>query len=189
MSVAIVSNFTSALPTIFSFTNALYSATEDVFDGSNNDPSGHPLELYRHGCLIGEEDVWNCTQACQDVNQIFSSTYTLQNCVAFPRISALLAQDSLTEAARTTAIEAGIDAESYSTSATVHQTIAKCLQGWCRENPKCNSVEGGTQWCYDDIYGKPYCFSDPCSSTDYLVNPEIGGTGVTVNHVIGVRAY
>ena len=177
MSVDIILNTATAPPTLFSFTDALVSAAEYAQFASNNDSFEHPPALYRQGCIT-DENQWNCTEACKNVSQIFSSTYTLQNCMAFPRISSLLADGSLTRAAHTTALEAGIDVSSYNASTTVHDSISKCLQGWCHKIPDCTGIEEGYQWCYDDAYGKRWCFSDPCSQTNTLVNPDIGGIGV-----------
>lgn len=188
MSVEIVYNTTTIRPALYSFQEVLLSSTAYASNDSSlyNDSlgaflgvsMGSPPQLYSNGCMIGG-GTWNCTEACQDVNQIFSSIYTLQNCLEYPQISSLVANGSLTQAARATALKAGIDESSYNVSGTVYDTINGCLRGWCAQNSPCKESDIA-EYCYHDAYGKMFCFMSPCDGIVVSVNPDIGGVGVSL---------
>ena len=183
MSVDIVYNTTVVSPGLYSFGDALDSATRYGFvkyssDNSWEAPSWKgPVELYRNGCNT-TDGTWNCTQVCQNVEQIFSSVYTLQNCMVFPQISSLVANGSLPEAARATAIEAGIDESSYNISNTVYEILDECLQGWCQQQPNCAQFGDGWLTCYEDAYGQRFCFRELCQFAEVSLNTDVGGIGV-----------
>ena len=190
MSVEIVYNTTSASPILYSFKDAIKSASSYglVFHSFNDSWAGprwsgpinaSPLELRKDGCTI-EEGVWNCTKACQDVDQVFSSVSTLQNCMVFPQISSLLLNGSLNEAARDTAHKYGIDQGGYKISTKVHDVITGCFDGWCKQHPRCDLGTDQNKSCYADAYGQRYCFPYICYESDDFViaNPDIGGIGV-----------
>ncbi len=169
-------------PNSWSMVMALSNATAyGLIESSENSTDKTSTEdwlmLYSHGCL-SDSGIWNCTEACQDVNQIFSSIYTLQNCVAFPQISSLLTNGSLTETARSNALKAAIDEGSYNASDTVYHVISECFQAWCDQHSDCAKDHNRPERCYDDAYGKRYCFKEPCVGMDFSVNPDIGGIGV-----------
>lgn len=170
----IIYNTTAVPPAFYSFEDALSSAT--AYSIPSNTSKGL-LELYPYGCIT-DRGILNCTEACQDVNQIFLSAQTLQNCIVFPQISSLLASGSLTKEARAIAIKAGIDEDSYNMSDTIFKTTTGCLQGWCHQINNCDRVHSKLERCYDDVYGKRYCFLDLCPYAAFLVNAEVGGIGV-----------
>lgn len=184
MSVEVIYNTTIIPPALYSFQKVLLSSTayasnnSSIYDYAALGVSlGSPPVLYSNGCMVNG-GTWNCTEACQDVNQIFSSVYTLQNCLEFPQMSSLLANGSLTQAARTTALEAGIDESSYNVSSAVYDIITGCLHGWCAQNSKCRKTGGTDKYCYHDVYGSRLCFMSPCYDIDVSLNPDIGGVGV-----------
>ena len=163
MSVEIVYNTTAASPILYSFGEALGSATAygHVWHSYNDSWAGprwegpwnsRPLQLYRNGCINGD-GIWNCTKACQEVDQVFSSAFTLQNCMVFPQISSLLLNDSLTEAARDTARDAGINQSDYNISNTIHDVITGCYKGYCNQHPHCVIGTDQDRSCYVDVYG------------------------------------
>lgn len=174
MSIDIIFNKTAVPVASYSFEAALYSATR--YSIPSNISTG-PLKLYLHGCIT-DRGIFNCTEACQDVNQIFSSAQTLQNCIVFPQISSLLANGSLTKEARAIAIQAGIDEDSYNMSDTIFKTTTGCLQGWCHQIDGCGEDNSEKEHCYDDVYGKSYCFLNLCPLSAFRVNADVGGIGV-----------
>lgn len=190
MSVNITRNAAGVSPGLYDLRHAMSTGTifgSVSFDNISSqtphwdgpDWSGSPT-LDRNGCII-DESTWNCMKACLDVDRIFSSAYTLQNCIAFPQISSLLTNHSLTEAARATAAEAGIAESSYNSSKAVYDVITGCLDEFCRQHgPDCNPDDLNLQYCYEDAYGQRYCFTDPCQVIDKsaTVNADIGGIGV-----------
>ena len=190
MSVNITGSAVGVSPGLYDVRDAMFIGTRFRsvwFDNTSSQtphwggPSpGSSPALDRKGCTI-DDGTWNCMEACQDVDRIFSSPYTLQNCIAFPQISSLLTNHSLTEAARATAAAAGITESSYNSSTMVYDVITGCLNEFCRQHrPDCNPDDLRLQWCYEDAYGRRYCFTDPCQVIDKsaTVNADIGGIGV-----------
>ena len=117
----------------------------------------------------------DCTAACQDKTQMFSSLETLHNCAVFPNISVHLANNGLTANARRLAEELNIKQSNHDSSLPSHisNLIQTCLLDSCMPKPKNyrpNQLTG-TQFIDND-------FINICGSIQSHVNPDVGGIGV-----------
>ena len=107
--------------------------------------------LYTHGC--NDIEPRNYTTACQDPVHIFSSPYTLQNCMVLSALvpsnwiqpnETTLSLRNWTQPLSTEAIGVAIDFAINTTSpefpslaSNVTRTIENCLQQYCDSSQKC----------------------------------------------------
>ena len=92
--------------------------------------------LVRNGCAQGDGSK-NCTAACQNMTQVFTSMDTFQNCLAFPTINNILSTANTTNEYRELAREYGITGEDPNSSFGVVNQITSCLASYCSDSSKC----------------------------------------------------
>ena len=94
-----------------------------------------PYALREDGCKLrsGEQ---NCSKSCKDVDTIFSSGATFENCLAYPLISSALGVTNAS--ASEPAIEVyGVIPNDVDGSRAILSTISNCFLGYVRILPGC----------------------------------------------------
>ncbi|KAF2770495.1 hypothetical protein EJ03DRAFT_373617 [Teratosphaeria nubilosa] len=187
---------------------------DDSYTGVIDGAAQGTLQLNRHGCYQNLTKSWNCTAACLDPPEVtapfwatISATYTLQNCMVFPVIAALLAGGNLTQTAVNVARKLDIrpDANLYKKASAGWPVINNCINEFCaqagnRETaPGCNetgstpfvSVANGSEYNQGST-AQSQNFTLPANTINYklcdrlkaYVNPDIGGIGVFISYVM-----
>lgn len=142
------------------------------------------ISLFPNACLQSN-GAPNCTAACQNHTQMFSSLETLHNCAVFPQISVHLASNSLTTNALHLVEELKIKQSNPGSSlpSVISNAIQTCLLDSCTADSDCNRTLyaknrdhepnnfTGTHFINNDFF--PLCGSIPA-----FVNPDVGGIGV-----------
>ena len=151
--------------------------------------------LTPHGCL---DSHGNCTAACQNLTQVFSSMETFHNCLAYPTIDQIVSEANTTMADKSLAGNYGISGTTGNTSSSVVNSVVNCLAGYCSSNQKCSAFDSGTGPCLDlinstsfpvsfsisagyEFYGTLGCIQTICNAVQQTaaVNVDIGGIGVS----------
>ena len=193
-----LSLLSGSLPSTFSLQDALSS-------------NQYPNVLFPHGCNQ-TDGAANCTAACTDQSQAFSTLETLHNCLLYVGIAEFYARQNLssndTELADKFVIQKGDISSPISEK--VNDTITACFDQYCDNSTVCTRLMSSSRWestynhsnstgyySYDssqryNIYNlqSNYDYSD---GTDYLctliassypLNPDIGGIGVYASYWI-----
>ena len=161
-------------------TLGLQSALNSQYPSNNG-----TITLFQQACNQNDGTL-NCTAACQNNTQMFSSLETLHNCVVFPEISVRLANNSLTANARRLAEELNIQPSDNHSSlpSIVSNKIQSCLVDSCVIDPDCNktlygrnrnpspSNLNGTSFLDDTLYFQI------CGPIPAYVIGDVGGIGV-----------
>ena len=102
------------------------------------------LNLFDTGCRVNGR--LNCTIACQNPSALWETAETLQNCMIYPAISLLLANDGLDEEGIETANRFGI-LPSPEHGTTITHSINGCAKDYCDNLPPDGSY---SSWCLID---------------------------------------
>jgi hypothetical protein len=159
-----------------------------VEDASGESGWSGPV-IYTSGCLQSDGS-YNCSIACQDSDQVFTSMETFENCLTYPVITSLMAFDNLTDESLNFAQSYGfiVDADIIETT---NDTLWYCFKQYCEANPDQQGCS--TDPCYgwpDDTLqieagyqaGYPWdtcLYLDVCSGLPAYVNSDVGGVGVS----------
>ena len=92
--------------------------------------------LTQGGCAQ-EDGSKNCSAACGNMTQVFSSMDTFQNCLAFPTINNILSSVDTTDEYKDLAREYGITGEDTNASFGVVDQISTCLASYCSDSSNC----------------------------------------------------
>ncbi|KAK0514430.1 hypothetical protein JMJ35_003047 [Cladonia borealis] len=177
----------------FSMQDALstYSCTNTTYTPPLDNATTIDLDIFQSGCYI--DGIFNCTAACQDVNQIFADISTFRNCMAIVSMQELVNRNiswELIEWSPTTStnsdpsVSGSIDLHEPSLqdlASGVNRTILQCLQQYQDKYPGNDVVEmcepGNT---------KPanlVQFPNVCDNvTSVPLNADVGGIGVYVSY-------
>ena len=147
--------------------------------------------LFTTGCSQPDE-TQNCTASCLDKNNIFGSLDTLHNCMVYPTVANLYANNNLTNAdlpAQYHILKSKFNSTLYNSMTNVIQT---CLVDYCTTLPGCieslqgyekeSSPSNSTSTFYmpyqsENIYQGESWF-DFCEYVPQSFNQDIGGIGV-----------
>ena len=167
--------------TVFGIEDALTAYGSDLSSGI----------LYTQGCAA--QGAWNCTDACQDPDQIFSNPYTFQNCMVLLALTPnpFSPMTDLSTEAIEVANQFGIDTRDPgfpSVARNTNQTIQDCLIEYCASFPGCFYFNKYHAWYFaPELYGayenaSVPAYADVCGSEEAgPLNAEIGGIGVRYN--------
>ena len=142
------------------------------------------MALFNQACYQRDGSK-NCSAACQDPEQTFNSIYTLQNCLAYPEISKLLASGNLTSESQELAISLGIQGANITTR--INDTINGCLLGYCMKQELCGTLDYTQVSSFEDVqqvedvgyYRYVIPLLDICyNQTPSPFDPDLGGIGV-----------
>ncbi|KAI9672975.1 MAG: hypothetical protein M1817_003139 [Caeruleum heppii] len=101
--------------------------------------------LETEGCLAPSWDPnrgRTCSEACQDVRQVFGSPQTFQNCLALPTLVNHLASSNASSVDRAIASAYGISRDHLRISGNVVGTVTKCFGNYIDSLPDDLSVNG-----------------------------------------------
>lgn len=151
--------------------------------------------LYTKGCNQ-TDGVANCTTACSNPSQAFSTLESLHNCVLYVGVAYVYASQKLSSNDTKLADDLGIQKSELGSpiSQKVNSTITACFSAYCDGLPDCTILMSNTSWG-----GLPYPSNNPLDSKSFNVynfggqpddlcgyitqpsplNPEIGGIGVS----------
>ncbi|TKA69406.1 hypothetical protein B0A55_07838 [Friedmanniomyces simplex] len=159
--------------------------------GDDDDGAYGFLQLYDSGCKVGNG--WNCTAACLDTevgpNMVWNTTgygmYTMQNCVVFPFIAALLAASNLAPAAVELAQKYQIapDASLVNNSSAAWPVINNCINQYCEGNsestPGCGTSPASNQDQVPEYLFTPnYTYWSRGNGENYTVNYTFAGSTI-----------
>ena len=176
------------LTTVFEFqpTVTLYG----IQNAANTFQYNSGLSLLEDGC----PDEGRCAVDCADIDHIFSSPATFQNCLAYTTISQLIANETATPSDLALAHKYSIDG----TLTDIAKSVGDCLQGFisvCQLDPACKLRLGGDtsgNLCQPLLSAEPNatfdltgpesnhgalvgCVEQLCPSIDQSVNTDVGG--------------
>ena len=153
---------------------SLHDAFKSTYTSKND-----TVTLFPKACLQ-LDGTQNCTAACQNRTQMFSSLKTLHNCAVFPEISINLANNNLTTNARVLAEELGIKSsyDDSSVLSNISNAIRSCLNDSCTLDPQCNRTLNGrnSHHSLNNFTGTQ--FINICGPKTAYVNADVGGIGV-----------
>ena len=155
-----------------------YSLQDALF--SPSDP------LYTHACQQ-EDGLPNCTAACTDPAQVFSTLANMHNCAMYPLVASIYANHSLSDDAIGLADRLLIKQSMWGSQLldTVNSTMIKCLNASCKGSPDCMQTIGWSNYGWDGEQSPCWTLvfrnRDLC---DYIIpssilNTDIGGIGVS----------
>lgn len=153
-----------------------------------------------HGGCAGVDTPLNCTTACKDLDRVFGSAATFQNCLAFPMITNRLSSGNASAAEIQTARDYGIEYPTANNAISdIGTPLLKCLIGyidWCQQDQECKVIVPSIQdSCVFNLEDNPPfflggtfqrlsgqgawdCIDRICSSVAAPVNADIAGIGV-----------
>lgn len=164
---------------VFTFQDAVHNATDQVLYGyqqpdseftipfgnyniDGTTPDDVPYRtLYSNGCSQAD-GTNNCTAACSSADTTFKDMYTLNNCLAYIKISESIATVNMTKHGDLIAKQFGISGD-LMTKSLVHNTIYNCLSDLCS-----TIVFPGRACEVESV----------CESVSLHVSSEVGGPGV-----------
>ena len=145
------------------------------------------ITLFTDACIQGDGTP-NCTAACLDKTQMFSSLETLHNCAVFPNISVHLANNALTADARRLAEDLNIRPSSHDSSlpSNISNAIQRCLFDTCKNNEDCartlDPINGSNKkYSPYDLTGTLFInntYFPLCRPIPAEINADVGGVGV-----------
>lgn len=142
------------------------------------------ITLFPNACLQSN-GAPNCTAACQNHTQMFSSLKTLHNCAVFPQISIHLANNTLTANALHLVEELKIKPSNPGSSlpSLISNAIQTCLLDSCSADSDCNRTLYARNRDHqpNNLTGMNFIDNDflPfCGSVPAFVNADVGGIGV-----------
>ena len=158
---------------------------QNAFNRNYNSTNG-VITMFSDACNQSD-GTSNCTAACLNSTQMFSSLETLHNCALFPLLSVRLANGTLSTDARSLAEKLKIEPSSDHSSlpSNISNTIQTCLLDSCHNNTDCaktlNPIHGSNRG-FDPNNLTGILFIDSyfplCSPIPAHINADVGGIGV-----------
>ena len=146
------------------------------------------------GCLLSN-GYHDCHIACRNITQVMGSWETLNNCLAYPRITQAMLTDNLAydDLSIPRMGDYGIAASDNTTD--IVSSIQHCFLDYCLGTEKDCNQKSNTAFsaCYGDSYinanSTEGCFVDICKNSPSYLNPDVGGIGVSVGTMYSISRH